>query len=233
MQPLTDKVALVTGASRGLGAELAKQLGALGAHVVLVARTVGGLEEVDDDIRAAGGQASLLPLDLRQFDQIDAAAAALYERFGKLDMLVGNAAVLGSLTPLGHADAKMWQQVMDVNVTANFRLIRGFDPLLRRADAGRAVFVTSGAAQGNFAYWGAYGTSKAALEALVMTYAAEVAKTNMRVNLFDPGIMRTAMRAQAFPAEDPSQLADPADVARAMLPLLLPDCAQHAMRAAA
>lgn len=231
--PLADKVALVTGASRGLGAEVARQLGALGAHVVLLARTVGGLEEVDDDIRAAGGQASLLPLDLRQFDQIDAAAAALYERFGKLDLLVGNAAVLGSLTPLGHADAKMWQQVMDVNVTANFRLIRAFDPLLRRAEAGRAVFVTSGAAHGNFAYWGAYGTSKAALEALVMIYAAEVAKTAVRVNLFDPGIMRTAMRAQAFPAEDPSLLADPAEIARRMLPLLLPECVQHAQRAAA
>lgn len=231
--PLTDKIALVTGASRGFGAAAALALAKAGAHVVLVARTVGGLEETDDQIRAAGRTASLLPLDLRQFDAIDQMAATLYERYGRLDVLVGNAAVLGSLTPVAHADPKMWQQVMDVNVTANYRLIRGLDPLLRRSEGGRAVFVSSGAAQGNLPYWGAYGASKAALESVVLTYAAEVVKTKVRVNLFDPGAMRTAMRAQAFPTEDPALLPTTQAVASQLLPLLLPDCTHHAMRLSA
>ena len=229
-KPLQGRVALVTGASRGLGAATAIALGEAGAHVVLLARTIGGLEETDDAIRAAGGTASLMPLDLRKGDDIDALAVALYERYQKLDILVGNAAVLGSLTPLAHAEPKMLAQVMEVNVAANYRLIRAFDPLLRASDAGRAVFVSSGAAIGNFAYWGAYGSSKAALESLVLSYAAEVAKSTLRVNVFDPGVMRTAMRAQAFPAEDPNKLAAPESVAAKLLPLLLPSSMAHGQR---
>ncbi len=197
---LQGRLALITGASRGIGAAVARRFAAEGAQVILTARTVGGLEEVDDRIRADGGStATLVPLDLRDFDKIDALGASLYERFGKLDVLVGNAGILGTLSPAGHIDPATWQAVMDTNVTANFRLIRSIDPLLRRSEAGRAIFVTSGAAARPIAYWGAYGTSKAALEMLVGIYAAETAKTEVRVNLLSPGVVRTNMRAQAFP----------------------------------
>jgi len=203
---LSGKVALITGASRGIGAAVAKAYAAQGAHVVLTARTVGGLEEVDDAIRAAGGQATLVPLDLRQGDMIDALGAAIYERFGKLDILVGNAAMLGSLSPVPHASPVEFEDVFKINVTSNFRLIRAMDPLLRISSAGRVIMVTSGAAATPVAYWGPYAASKAALEHLTLIYAAEVNQTKIKVNLLDPGAIRTKMRAQAFPGEDPMSL---------------------------
>ncbi|MDH3919698.1 MAG: SDR family NAD(P)-dependent oxidoreductase, partial [Rhodospirillales bacterium] len=201
---LAGRIALVTGASRGLGAAVARRFAAEGARLVLVARTVGGLEEVDDALRRAGGEpATLVPLDLRDFDRIDQLGAQLYERFGRLDVLVGNAAVLGTLSPLGHVAPKTWSEVLEVNLTANWRLIRSLDPLLRQSEAGRAVFVTSGVTARAYPYWGPYAASKAALESLVRTYAAEAEKTALKVNLLDPGVLRTALRAQAFPGEDP------------------------------
>jgi NAD(P)-dependent dehydrogenase (short-subunit alcohol dehydrogenase family) len=222
-KPLSNRIALVTGASRGIGAAVALKLAQAGAHVVAVARTVGGLEELDDAIRAAGGSATLVPLDMKDFDAIDRLAAVLNERHGRLDVLVGNAAVLGPLSPLSHVEPKAWADVMAVNVTANWRLIRAFDPLLRASEAGRAVFVSSGAAHMATAYWGPYAVSKAALELLARTYAAETASTLVRVNLFYPGPIRTRMRAQAMPGEDPMSLDTPEQVAEAMLPLCLPD----------
>ena len=225
---LAGRIALVTGASRGIGAAVAERFAAEGAKLVLVARTVGGLEETDDAVRRAGGQAAtLLPLDLRDFDKIDQLGAALFERFGRLDILVGNAGVLGTLSPAGHIAPDVWQQVMDVNLTANWRLIRSLDALLRASEAGRAVFVTSGAAAGALAYWSAYAASKAALETLVRCYAAEVAKTALKVNLLDPGVVRTRMRVQAFPGEDATRLAPPESVAGLFVDLAAADCARH------
>ena len=200
---LQGRISVVTGASRGLGAAIAKRFAGEGSHVVLVARTVGGLEEVDDAIRAAGGAATLVPLDLTEFDRIDEMGAALARRFGRIDVLVGNAGILGTLSPMGHIDTDVWDRVIAVNLTANWRLIRSFDPLLRASDSGRAIFVTSGAAGGAHPYWGAYAVSKAALEAMVKTWAGEVTKTPVKVNLVDPGALRTSMRAEAYPGEDP------------------------------
>ena len=207
-----DKIALITGASRGIGAAAAKSLAAQGAHVVLAARTVGGLEEVDDAVRALGGSATLVPVDLRQMDMVDAIGAQIYERFGRLDILIGNAAILGSLSPLAHASPSEVEDVFAVNTMANYRLLRACDPLLRRADAGRVIMVTSGAASAPLAYWGPYAASKAALEHLTLTYAAEVKATNIRVNLLDPGAVRSRMRAKAFPGEDPMSLPAPEQV---------------------
>jgi NAD(P)-dependent dehydrogenase (short-subunit alcohol dehydrogenase family) len=224
---LADKVAVVTGASRGLGYALAKALAREGAHVVAVARTVGGLEELDDEIAAAGGSATLVPADLKDYPAIDRLGEAIFERWKRLDILVGNAGVLGQLSPLGHIKPKVWDEAMAVNVTANWRLIRSLDPLLREAPAGRAVFVTTGATVKLPAYWGAYSTTKAALEALVKTYAAEISKTEIRVNLFNPGATRTAMRAKAFPGEDPNTLPTPDEVAAAALPLCLATCTSN------
>jgi NAD(P)-dependent dehydrogenase (short-subunit alcohol dehydrogenase family) len=207
---LQGRLALITGASRGLGAALAKRFAAEGAHVILTARTQGGLEEVDDEIRNAGGApATLLPLDLRALDTIDQMAAAIQQRFGRLDVLVGNAAVLGKLSPLGHLDPKSWEEVMTVNLTANWRLIRALDPLLRLSKAGRAIFATCAAARDLAAYWGAYAASKAALEALVRIYARELGITKATANLIDPGVMATALRLRAFPGEDRGKLALP------------------------
>ncbi len=203
---LQGRISVITGASRGLGAAIAKRFAGEGAHVVLVARTVGGLEEGDDAIRAAGGAATLVPLDLTEFDRIDEMGAALARRFGRIDVLVGNAGILGTLSPMGHIDTQVWDRVIAVNLTANWRLIRSFDPLLRASDSGRAIFVTSGAADGAHPYWGAYAVSKAALEAMVKTWAGEVTKTPVKVNLVDPGALRTSMRAEAFPGEDPMTL---------------------------
>ena len=200
---LAGRLALVTGASRGLGAAAALAFAREGAHCVLVARTVGGLEELDDRIRAEGGSATLVPLDVTDGPGIDRLGQALYERFGKLDVLLGNAGVLGVLSPVGHIEPNVFEQVMAVNVTANWRLIRSLDPLLRQSDAGRAIFVTSGISRRVVPYWSAYAASKAALDMLVGTYAAEVAHTAVRANLYNPGPMRTRMRAQAFPGEDP------------------------------
>jgi NAD(P)-dependent dehydrogenase (short-subunit alcohol dehydrogenase family) len=224
---LQGRVALVTGASRGIGAAVAKRYAAEGAHVVLAARTVGGLEETDDAIRAAGGAATLVPLDLAEGVKIDELGARLYERFGKLDVLVGNAGTLGVLTPLTHMDPPVWQTVMDVNLTANWRLLRSMDPLLRRSDAGRAIFVTSGAARGLFPFWGAYAVSKAALEMLVRTYAAEVAEFGVKANVVDPGVVRTTMRAQAFPGEDPMTLPPPEAITEIFLSLAEPSCRRN------
>jgi NAD(P)-dependent dehydrogenase (short-subunit alcohol dehydrogenase family) len=209
---LKGRLALITGASRGLGAALARRFASEGAHVILTARTQGGLEEVDDEIRKAGGtSATLLPLDLRELDKIDQMAAAIQQRFGQLDVLVGNAAVLGKLSPLGHLDPKTWDEVMTVNLTANWRLIRAFDPLLRRSEAGRALFVTCAAARDLAAYWGAYTASKTALEALVRIYARELGITKATANLVDPGVMATALRLRAFPGEDHASLPSPED----------------------
>lgn len=209
---LKGKIALVTGASRGIGAAAAKRLAAEGAHVVLAARTVGGLEEVDDAVRELGGTATLVPVDLRQMEMVDAIGAQIYERFGRLDILVGNAAILGSLSPLAHASPSEVEDVFTVNTLANYRLLRACDPLLRRSDAGRVIMVTSGAAVAPLAYWGPYAASKAALEHLTLTYAAEMKSTKVRVNLLDPGAVRTRMRAKAFPGEDPMSLPTPEQV---------------------
>ena len=211
---LRGRIALVTGASRGIGRAVARRFAAEGARLILVARTSGGLEEADDEVRGAGGEpAMLVPLDICQGDLVDQLGAALQERFGRLDILVGNAAMLGGLRPVGHYPPDVWEDVIALNLTANWRLIRSLDPLLRLSDAGRAMFVTSGVTEGKPpAYWGAYTASKAALEALVCTYAAELKRTNLKVNIIDPGASATNMRAEAFPGEDPNTLATPDEI---------------------
>ena len=219
---LEGRIALITGASRGIGAALARRFAEEGAQLVLVARTVGGLEEVDDTVRGAGSSATLAPLDLTEGDAIDRLGGAVAERFGRLDVLIGNAAMLGRLGPMGHLPPDMWDRVVAVNLTANWRLIRAFDPLLRASPAGRAIFVTSGSASTPLAYWGAYATTKAALETMVKIYAGELAKTNVKVNLLDPGAVRTGMRAQAFPGEDPTTLLAPAAITDAFVAMAEP-----------
>lgn len=212
-----NRIALVTGASRGIGRAVAIGLAREGAHVILLARTSGALEEVDDEIRSFGGTATLVTLDLRKPEKVDALGPTLYQRWGKLDILVANAGVLGPISPLPHITADAWSEVIEVNLTANWRLIRSLDPLLRRADAARAVFVSSGAASAKNAYWGPYAVSKAGLEALVKTYAHEVASTAMKVNLLNPGPVRTTMRMRAYPGENPDTLPPP----EALVPLFL------------
>lgn len=226
---LAGKVAVVTGASRGLGYAFAKALARQGAHVIALARTVGGLEELDDEIRGGGGSATLVPADLKDFAAIDRLGEAIFERWKRLDILIGNAGVLGQLSPLGHIKPDVWEEAVAVNLTANWRLIRSLDPLLRQSPAARAVFVTTGATHSLPAYWGAYSATKAALEALVRTYAAEISKTEIRANLFNPGPTRTAMRAKAFPGEDPARLPTADEVATAALPLCLPTCTSNGM----
>jgi NAD(P)-dependent dehydrogenase (short-subunit alcohol dehydrogenase family) len=221
---LEDRIAVVTGASRGIGYAVALELARHGAHVIAVARTEAALIELDDEIRASGGTATLVPLDLTDYEGIDRLGAAIFERWKKLDILVGNAGLLGTLSPLGHISPKDWDSVMAVNVTANWRLIRSLDPLLRQSDAGRSLFVTSGAAVSFKAYWGGYAVSKAALEALVRTYAAEIASTSCRTNLFNPGPVRTGMRAKAMPGEDPATLTTPAEIASCFPALVAPSC---------
>jgi NAD(P)-dependent dehydrogenase (short-subunit alcohol dehydrogenase family) len=221
---LSGRVALVTGASRGIGRAAAKALAAEGAHVVLVARTVGGLEDVDDEIQRAGGTATLVPLDLKDFPALDRLGASIHERWGRLDAFLGNAGTLGALTPLSNLEPKVFQELIDINVTANWRLIRSLDPLLRASDAGRALFLTSGAARHHTPFWGGYAMSKAALESLVLTYAAECKGTNVRANLLNPGPLRTKMRAKAMPGEDPESLRPPEAVAPLILELLSSAC---------
>ncbi len=227
MTDLNGKIALVTGASRGIGAAVAKAYASAGAHVVLLARTVGGLEETNDAIQAAGGAATIMPADLQDLDKIDALGPTLHQHFGALDIVVGNAAFLGTNGPLAHASVKEWQISMDVNLHANFRLIRTLDPLLQRSSAGRAIFVTSGVTAEPRAYWGQYAISKAALEMLVKTYAAETVQTAIRVNLIDPGRVRTAMRAKAYPGEDPMTRPAPDDIVQPFLDLAAADCQRH------
>ncbi|MEQ8267783.1 MAG: SDR family NAD(P)-dependent oxidoreductase [Parvibaculum sp.] len=220
---LQDRLAVITGASRGIGRAVALGMAAEGAHVVLVSRTVGGLEEVDDEIRKVGGKATLVPLDLTDFPGIDRLGATIFERWGKLDILVGNAGSLGTLTPLSHMEPKDWDKTLAINVTANFRLIRSMEPLLKRSDAGRAIFVTSGAAHKCRPYWGGYSVTKAALDAMVKTWAGELEKTSVRVNLLSPGPTRTAMRKKAMPGEDPTTLTRPADLVPLFIEMAMPD----------
>lgn len=226
---LAGRIALITGASRGIGAAIAKRFAAEGAHVVLCARSVGGLEEVDDAIRRSTGKtaATLVPLDLRNEDAIDSLQPALAERFGRLDVLVGNGAILGGLGPVADIEPKTWSEVIAVNLTANYRLIRALDPLLRRSDAGRAMFVTSGVAHGVFPYWGPYAVSKTALEMLVRVWAGETEKTNLRINLIAPGIVRTRLRAEAMPGEDPMSLRPPEAVTDVFVELAMCECRRH------
>lgn len=224
---MTGKIALVTGASRGFGRALALRLAGEGAHVIAVARTVGALEELDDEIAAAGGSATLVPIDLNEPAALDGLAAPLAERWGRLDILIANAAILGRLTPTPQIPPDLFQQAVNINLMANWRLIRALDPLLRAAPLGRALFITSGVTRKLPAYWATYAVTKAALEALVLTYAQEVERTNLRVNLFNPGPMRTKMRAQAFPGEDPETLPLPEVLVEAALPLVSDACALH------
>ncbi len=223
---LEGRIALVTGASRGIGYQTAKAMAAAGAHIIAIARTVGGLEDLDDEVQAMGGQATLVPLDLKDMKGIDRLGAALNERWGKLDILHANAGVLGQLSPLAHVEAKTWDEVMTVNVTANWRLIRTLDPLLRKSDAGRVIMMSSGAPHSCKAYWGPYSASKAAVEAIARTYAHETAKTQVCVIAVDPGRTRTAMRAKAMPGEDPASLPDPSEVAAELVKLASPDFAR-------
>ncbi len=220
------RVVVITGASRGIGYAAAKAFGARGAHVIAVARTTGALEELDDEIQKAGGSATLVPLDLKDHDTIDRMGLALYERFGRVDVLIGNAGILGTITPVGHIKPKDFENVLATNVTANFRLIRSMDPLLRQSKAGRAVFLTSSASHLAKPFWGGFAMSKAALDAMVRTYAAELINTSVRVNLLDPGPVRTALRAKAVPGEDPNTLPKPDSVVDALMTLTDPGFAE-------
>jgi NAD(P)-dependent dehydrogenase (short-subunit alcohol dehydrogenase family) len=218
---LKGKIAVVTGASRGIGYAASLELARAGAHVYLLARTVGSLEALDDEIKSIGGEATIVPLDITDYDAIDRLGGILAEKYGKLDILIGNAGTLGDITPVSHLKPKVWDQLLSINVTANYRLIRSLDPLLRAADNGRAIFVgSSNVARNPSHYWGGYAASKAAMECLVKTYALEVEKSNLRVNILNPGAIRTAMRAKAAPGEDPITLDTPADLA----PLILKMC---------
>lgn len=230
MTRLAGKIALVTGASRGIGAATAIRFAAEGAHVILTARTVGGLEETDDAIqKITGTPATIVPLDLRQMDMIDRLGAEIYERFGKLDILVGNAGMLGSLSSIPHASPTEVEDVFTVNLLANYRLIRSCDPLLRLSGSGRVIMLTSGATRVPVPYWGPYAASKAALEHLTLTYAAEMNASSVRVNLLDPGAVATRMRAKAFPAEDPATLNKPEAITEWLVRLCEED-APHAKR---
>ena len=224
-RPLAGRVAVVTGASRGIGRAAALALAAEGVHIVAVARTVGALEELDDEIKKFGSAATLVPLDLTDYPALDRLGAAVHQRWGKLDMLLGNAGLLGAVTPIAHIEPKVFESVMAVNVTANWRLIRSLDPLLRQSDAGRALFVTSDVTRRFPAYWGAYAVSKAALDGLVRTYAAEIRQTTATANLFNPGRLRTRMRAQAVPGEDPMTLKTPEEAAPDIVRMLSPSYA--------
>lgn len=226
MANLDGRIALVTGASRGIGYFTALALAKAGAHVVAVARTTGGLEELDDAIREAGGSTTLVPMDLTDFPAIDRLGAAIHERWGKLDILVANAAVLGTISPVGHVEAKTFDKVMAINVTATWRIIRSVEPLLIKSDAGRALILSSGVAHSARAFWGPYAASKAAVETLARVWAAETSKTSLTVNSIDPGAARTAMRALAVPGEDPQTLPHPSEVAEKLLPLCGPQCTE-------
>jgi len=230
LQDLAGRVVLVTGASRGIGYAAAKNAAARGAHVIAVARTVGGLEELDDEIQDLGSSTTLVPLDLADADAIDRLGAAIFERWGQLDGLIGNAGVLGVLSPLPHIEPKEWDKAFRINVTANYRLLRSCDLLLRQSDAGRAVFVSSGAATSARPYWGLYAATKAALDAMVTSYAGEMAITSVKANVFYPGQVRTAMRAKAMPGEDPATLPTPDEIAPKLVDLVSPSYDKTGMR---
>lgn len=219
---LKGRIALVTGASRGIGYFTALELAKAGAHVIACARTVGGLEELDDAIKAVGGSATLVPFDLADMNAIDALGASINERWGKLDIMVANAGVLGVISPLGHVEAKVFDKVMTINVTATWRLMRSVEPLLAKSDQGRALILSSGAAHKCKPFWGPYSASKAAVEALARTWAGETQRLPLRIVSVDPGATRTAMRAQAVPGEDPSTVPHPSEVAARLLPLCGP-----------
>ena len=220
---LQDRIALVTGASRGIGYFTALELARAGAHVIACARTVGGLEELDDEIKALGGSSTLVPFDLSDMAAIDKLGGSIFERWGKLDILVANAGVLGTISPIGHVEAKVFDKVMAVNVTATWRLMRSVDPLLQKSDAGRALILSSAAAHKCRPFWGPYSASKAAVEALARTWAAETERLPLRIVSIDPGATRTAMRAQAMPGEDPATLPHPSEVAKEIVELAGPD----------
>jgi NAD(P)-dependent dehydrogenase (short-subunit alcohol dehydrogenase family) len=220
---LKDRIAVVTGASRGIGYFTALELAKAGAHVIACARTVGGLEELDDAIKAVGGSATLVPFDLADMVAIDKLGGAVNERWGKLDILVANAGVLGTISPIGHVEAKVFEKVMTINVSATWRLIRSLEPLLVKSDAGRALILSSSAAHKCKPFWGPYSASKAAVEALARTWAHETQRLPLRILSVDPGATRTAMRAQAVPGEDPATVPHPSEVAAALMPLLGPE----------
>jgi len=223
MTDLTGRLAVVTGASRGIGYHTALELARAGAHVIAVARTVGGLEELDDEIKAAGGSATLVPMDLADMAAIDKLGGAIFERWGRLDILVANAGILGVISPVGHIEAKVFERVMTVNVTATWRMIRSLEPLLAKSDAGRALLLSSGVANSCRPFWGAYAASKAAVECLGRTWAAETQRTPLRIVNVNPGATRTAMRAQAMPGEDPETLPHPSEVAAKLMKLVGPE----------
>ncbi|WP_438992568.1 SDR family NAD(P)-dependent oxidoreductase [Pseudemcibacter sp.] len=222
---LEGKVAVVTGASRGIGKATALALAKEGAHIIAVARTIGALEALDDEIKAVSGNAAtLVPLDITDFDALDRLGGVIMEKYGKLDILIANAGFLADITPVSHLKPKTFDKLMNVNVTANYRLIRSLDPLLRAADHGRAVFMgSSNVARNPRHFWGGYATSKAALECLVKTYAQEIERSNLRVNILNPGPIRTAMRAKAAPGEDASKLDTPEDLMPLMMQLCSPE----------
>ena len=226
-QNLSGKVAVVTGASRGIGASVAVELAKAGAHVILIARTIGGLEAVDDNIKSFGGKSTLMPLDLFKLNDLDALGPTLHQHFPKVDIFIGNAAMLGTIAPITNVKPDEFQKVMDLNVMANYRLLRTLDPLLKASNAGRVVFVTSGITKDIRAYWGEYAISKVALEALAKTYAAECEGTNVRVNILDPGRVRTTMRAQAYPGEDPAIRPHPNEIVNYFMPLVGDDCTMN------
>jgi NAD(P)-dependent dehydrogenase (short-subunit alcohol dehydrogenase family) len=222
MSDREKRIALVTGASRGIGRAVALELARQGWRVIATARSQKALESLDDDIKAHGSEATLVPLDLRDFAAIDQLSAALFDRFGRLDGMAACAGALGALTPVHQATPSVMDEVIGVNLTSNWRLIRAMHPLLRASDAGRAVFVTSGASKHPRAYWGPYAATKAALDALIASYAAELEVTPIKANLFNPGPTRTAMRAKAFPGEDPMSLPAPEEIAPAIANMLAP-----------
>lgn len=224
---LEGRIALITGASRGIGRSVALGFAREGAHVIALARTQGALEELDDEIKASGGTATLVPADLKDFDALDNLGKMIFERWGKLDIFVGNAGVLGDLTPLPHLEPKVYDELMAVNVTANYRLIRSLDVLLRQSDAGRVILVTSGAATRFRAFWGGYAMTKAAVNAMAQTYADEMSNTSVRVNLVNPGATRTKMRAAAAPAEDPNILPHPDELVEMFVELASPQCEKN------
>ncbi len=219
---LSGRTALVTGASRGIGYFLALELAKRGAHVIAVARTVGGLEELDDEIQAMGNKATLVPLDLKDMPALDLLGSSINDRWGKLDILVANAGVLGTISPLGHVEAKVFENVISTNLTSIWRLIRSVDPLLRLSDAGRAILMSSGVAHTARAFWGPYAASKAAVEVMARSWAEETRQMPLRINSVNPGATRTAMRAKAMPGEDPETLPHPADVAAKIVKLADP-----------